>query len=223
MTVYYIIMIMPKIVNHEARRLAFASAAKEVIAAKDIASVRLVDVARAAGVTTGSLGHYFDDKDELLDAALEQLVADWDANLKTSEGPLVDTLAQFLPLDVESSRNCRVWFAFFSRSLVSDAVAKKMTRYWGRYHSRLAKHLHDREGRSREDAEILTDTIMAVVDGMVLRAISDPTRWPASRQRAQLEAALLQLVGPSAITQTAKTDAKKANSAKTAEADRRGV
>ena len=68
---------------------------------------------------------------------------------------------------------------------------------------------HDREGRSGEDAETLTDTIMALVDGMVLRAISDPKRWPASRRRAQLEAAPLQLVGPSAITQTAKTGAKK--------------
>ena len=56
---------MPKIVNHQERKQAFTQATKEVIAQKGLNSVRLIDVAKSIGATTGSLGHYFSDKEEL--------------------------------------------------------------------------------------------------------------------------------------------------------------
>ncbi|MBD3668977.1 MAG: TetR family transcriptional regulator, partial [Kangiella sp.] len=61
---FYIITIMPKKVDHKERRRAFTEAAIEVIAERGLDALRLVDVARAAGVTTGSLTHYFNDKDQ---------------------------------------------------------------------------------------------------------------------------------------------------------------
>lgn len=190
---------MPKVVDHEERRQAFASAAIDVIARKGIDSARLVDVARAAGVTTGSLGHYFEDKDDVFDSALEQLVASWDAQLTIGDGALIDVLCRFLPLDEESSRDARVWLTFHARSLLSDPVAEKVSSYWEKYAERLAKHLCSHEGKDPDEARILAVTIGAVVDGMIARALADPDSWPASRQRAQLESALLQLVGPGAL------------------------
>lgn len=191
---------MPKIVNHEERRQVFAFAAKEAIAKLGIESVRLVDVARSAGATTGSLGHYFEDKDDLIDAALEQLVAEWDDQLNVGDGSLFDAAMQFMPQDEESTRDARVWIAFVNRSLVSESAAKKMSDYWEIYHSRMSRYLQRVEGKNRKEADTLAHLVGSVVDGMVVRACSDPENWPPERQRELMEAALLQLVGPSALT-----------------------
>ena len=69
---------MPKIVNHQKRKQAFTQATKEVIAQKGLNSVRLIDVAKSIGATTGSLGHYFSDKEDLLDSTLRELIDDWE-------------------------------------------------------------------------------------------------------------------------------------------------
>lgn len=191
---------MPKIVDHDERRDAFAHAAKDVISKKGIESARLVDVARTAGATTGSLGHYFEDKDDLIDAALEALVADFEARLRVGEGAFIDAALRFMPIDEESRRDARVWTAFITRSLVSKTVAEKVAKYWKLYHSRVARYLRDYEGRGPEEAGVLADTIMAACDGLTVRAASDPEQWPASRVRAQLESILVQLIGPSALT-----------------------
>ena len=111
---YFIITVMPKIVNHQKRKQAFTQATKEVIAQKGLNSVRLIDVAKSIGATTGSLGHYFSDKEDLLDSTLRELIHDWESRL-SSEGTLLDVLLQYLPMDQLRQRDLRVWVAFYNR------------------------------------------------------------------------------------------------------------
>ncbi len=113
---------MPKIVNHQKRKQAFTQATKEVIAQKGLNSVRLIDVAKSIGTTTGSLGHYFSDKEDLLDSTLRELIHDWESRL-SSEGTLLDVLLQYLPMDQLRQRDLRVWVSFYNRSLVDEEAA----------------------------------------------------------------------------------------------------
>lgn len=57
---------MPKIVDHEAQRVKFAEAAMSLIARHGLEGVTMRAVAAEAGLSYGSLFHYFNSKDELL-------------------------------------------------------------------------------------------------------------------------------------------------------------
>ena len=194
-------VIMPKIVDHSERRKVFAQAAKEAIASKGIEPVRLVDVARAAGVTTGSLSHYFSDRDDLIDAALEELVIELEAKnrVEAMEGSLLDACMTIMPVNEEGVAAARVWLAFINRGLVNADVAKKMAVFFKINSARLSTYLIEYEGKAPRDAENLAETIGTFVDGLMVRATLDPEGWPAARQRAQVEAVLLELVGPGAL------------------------
>ena len=54
------------------RKQAILDATLRLVAAQGAAAVRLRDVARAAGVSVGSLQYYFDSRDQLVRAAFDQ-------------------------------------------------------------------------------------------------------------------------------------------------------
>ena len=129
---------MPKIVNHQERKQAFTQATKEVIAQKGLNSVRLIDVAKSIGATTGSLGHYFSDKEDLLDSTLRELIHDWESRL-SSEGTLLDVLLQYLPMDQLRQRDLRVWVAFYNRSLVDEEAAAYIRKFYAEAKNKLTE------------------------------------------------------------------------------------
>ena len=57
---------MPKIVDHDLQRVKFAEAAMSLIARDGLEGVTMRAVAAEAGLSYGSLFHYFNSKDELL-------------------------------------------------------------------------------------------------------------------------------------------------------------
>ncbi len=57
---------MPKIVNHAAQREKFAAATMRLVARQGLEGVTMRAVAAEAGLSYGSLFHYFNSKDELL-------------------------------------------------------------------------------------------------------------------------------------------------------------
>jgi len=57
---------MPKVVDHDAQRVKFAEAAMSLIARHGLEGVTMRAVAAEAGLSYGSLFHYFSSKDELL-------------------------------------------------------------------------------------------------------------------------------------------------------------
>lgn len=64
---------VPKQVDHEQRRRALADAVFSVISVKGYDAVTLRDVAAHAGVSLGSVQHYFASKDEMLLFALNHM------------------------------------------------------------------------------------------------------------------------------------------------------
>jgi AcrR family transcriptional regulator len=57
---------VPKVVDHEAQRVKFSEAAMSLIAQHGLEGVTMRAVAAEAGLSYGSLFHYFSSKDELL-------------------------------------------------------------------------------------------------------------------------------------------------------------
>lgn len=191
---------MPKLIDHDARRRDFARAAISVIGEQGIDNTRLVDVAREAGVTTGALTHYFNDKDAVLLAALDHLAQDILRKLKASGDAedLVELSSHILPLDEQSQREWRVWMSFLGRAVGDPALARINQAYYDEFRDGLATIIrsHQRKGKlaAHVDPAVTGDAIISILDGFSIRATLEPDEWPAPRQRAQLEAMLRPLL-----------------------------
>lgn len=215
--IFYIIMIMPKLIDHDARRKDFARAAVAVIGEQGIDNTRLVDVAREAGVTTGALTHYFNDKDAVLLAALDHLAQGILHKLKTSAeaDDLVALAAEILPVNEESRCEWRVWMSFFGRAVGDPALARINKAYYDEFRDGLAAIIRrqQREGKlSRKvDPAVTGDAIISILDGFSIRATLEPEDCSAKRQRSQLEAMLRPLLpAPDPAHRTSKGGKKNA-------------
>jgi TetR/AcrR family transcriptional repressor of bet genes len=171
---------MPKLVDVDAQRRAIAGAAIDVINDVGLDAARLRDVARAANVTTGAVTHYFDSKEAVLEAALEEVVRRILARQDRAKGPIdakafIRQACSYLPLDDESRREWRVWFAFWGRAIADERLRALHRRYYEEIVSRVPT-------RSRRRA----DAIIAAIDGVGMRATLEPEQWPPRRQRETL-------------------------------------
>lgn len=189
---------MPKQVDHDARREEIAAAAARVVAAQGIDSLTSADLAAAAGCTVGALPHYYRGKDAILLAALQyarRSVANRAAaRASLGDGSLAEILSAALPMDADSRRDARVWFAFFGRALNVPEIARE---YRQRYRALERDALVLLEGRSWRDgwspSEVL-EAIFASLDGLAMRALIEPRAWPATRQRDVLARQIALLV-----------------------------
>ncbi|MBK8197054.1 MAG: TetR family transcriptional regulator C-terminal domain-containing protein [Acidobacteria bacterium] len=180
---------MPKIVDHEERRRALATAAVDAIAEGGLEDVRLADIARAAGVTTGAIAHYFPDKDAVLAAALEEVCTRLLARIGTPDGPpSLAEIAEALPVNKEMRKAWRVWLAYWGRAPFSEKLRLIHQQYYLDIETALFEDLQ----HAVPDARRTAQAIIAVVDGVGTRATLEPESWPPARQRALLS----QLLSP---------------------------
>jgi len=191
---------MPKRIDHDARRRQIAKAAIEVIGAQGLDNTRLVDVGRAAKVTTGAITHYFDGKDAVLLAALDHVAQRILSALASEEATddLFELVAGILPVNQNGLRDWRVWMSFFGRAVGDPALARINKTYYDEFRDGLAAIIrrHQQEGKlaSHIDPAVTADAIISIVDGFCIRATLERKDWPPARQRAQLEAMLRPLL-----------------------------
>ncbi len=180
---------MPKIVDHDSRRQELAAAAVEVIADKGIENLRLVDVAKQMGVTTGLVTHYMSDKDSVLVAALEYVAQDLigapEGQKAASVKELNDFLAEILPLDERRRRQWIVWIAFWSRAASNPLLAEVHRQYNQLFRKELVEVIKRLE--LHDDPPACADAINLHMDAIAAHATLEPEYWNPKRQRTQLK------------------------------------
>ncbi|MDJ0786404.1 MAG: TetR/AcrR family transcriptional regulator [Myxococcota bacterium] len=196
---------MPKTVDHDAQRERLADAAISAIGEHGLDRVRLVDVAKAAGATTGTLTHYFDGKDALLEAALGR-VADrilegvtW---LEDTDADLLALVGMTLPLGESERRDWRVWLSYWGRAITSRELRDVHNGYYDQLRERLSASIAEGQARGAMSARhapgVVADAIITAVDGLGVRGTLDPEDWPPKRQQELLETMLRPLLDPEA-------------------------
>jgi AcrR family transcriptional regulator len=123
---------VPKQVDHDERRRDLAEAVFEVIGARGYEAVSLRDVATQAGVSMGTVQHYFKSKDEMLLFSLGHMRARAMVRMQTALGRLTSPsrletigagLRVMLPVDEPSRQEACVNIAFFSAATVTPKYA----------------------------------------------------------------------------------------------------
>ncbi|WP_158293082.1 MULTISPECIES: TetR/AcrR family transcriptional regulator [Kribbella] len=119
---------MPKVVDPVERRTELVEAVLRVVRRDGLEQASVRNVAREAGLSMGSLRHYFVSQTELMVFAFRTVIDRIESRLARLE-PEPDprrraerVLAELLPLDDDRRAENEVWLAFTSRALVDPAL-----------------------------------------------------------------------------------------------------
>lgn len=131
--------VMPKIVDHEKQKQLLAEATWRIIRRHGMEQASVRHIAEEAGMSVGSLRHYFATQSELFAYSMQLVSERVDARINSLsfDGPPLDdmkkVLCQLLPMDEDSRSEMEVWTAFTTKALadpslkaLSDQVYEKM-------------------------------------------------------------------------------------------------
>lgn len=174
---------MPKIVDHDARRVELAEAVGRVIARDGVNEVSIRSVAAEAGWSSGALRHYFTTRAELLAFACEQVIERITIRITgmrhtgTMRQAVRDTLLETMPLDAPRTTEASIAFAFLALGLSDPRLAEVQRVHFGAMYGlcrQLVEGLHA-EGLllpHTASVEVLARRLHALVDGLSIQGLA---------------------------------------------------
>jgi AcrR family transcriptional regulator len=185
---------MPRPHVEEERRQQILSATWHVIAASGFGSLRVADVAKRAGVSSGMIHYYFETKRDLLKAAFERYFAHSTGRrqwiMETGKGPL-DLLKliveSYLPIEPETLEGWRVWSALWVEGLQEPDLQQLNEDFYGQWRRQVAGIIRDGQdaGLIREGSAIeLANMLIAMIDGLAIQVLLGSKSMTAERMRA---------------------------------------
>lgn len=189
---------MVKRPDPEQRREEIADAVLRVIRRDGVGAASVRTVADEAGMSTGSLRHFFGTQSELLLFAMELVtrrVYDRIAGIEFSGDLRADVQVlteQFVPLDDDRRGEMDVWQTFVVAARTEPALAEVRDRtdremYRGFLRSTTALKEAGLLGPGAS-AEVEAMRLHALVDGLAAHGVNHPHRMSADRIRAVLDA-----------------------------------
>ncbi|MDS1270612.1 TetR family transcriptional regulator C-terminal domain-containing protein [Lipingzhangella sp. LS1_29] len=193
---------MPKVVDHEQRRLDLAAAAWRVAARDGAQAISIRSVATEAGWSAGALRHYFPSRGHLVtftirhyaQAIVERIkgqVAEAQAAASLVEGAAL-LAEELLPLDEQRRTEFALWAAAGeeTRSEAALAITDLSDSLRGMWRQ-LATHLCGYPNLANPErphpdprVEQWAEFLHVFVDGLATQLMYDPRRTPAQARRA---------------------------------------
>jgi len=183
---------VPKIVDHAERRREVLDATWRVIAREGLDAATTRRIAEEAGYSIGVLTHYFQDKEDILVSAHRLAFAQARdrilAATREQQGlqALRAAMHEALPLDEERHLEAQVDVSFLGQTVGNDHLRE----------IRSASHAGSRtlwrgfitqaqdagEVDQEQDAELLVDEVLVLVEALSVQAIIDPARMTPAHQ-----------------------------------------
>lgn len=180
---------VPKVVDHSQRRRELVDASWDVIVEQGIEGLTLRNVAKAAHCSTGRISHYFENRQDLLSAALVAVHKSAAARMNAvTEGPqppsdrLRRIAHEALPLDDHRLREWKVWLVFWAAATTYQHLAEINRQRYEEWRGLVRRSTA--ELTREEETDLRTDELISLIDGLGLRITLDPSR--ANRQMAVL-------------------------------------
>ena len=191
---------MPRIVDHEHRRIEIAKVVSDLVLNGGADAVTIRAVAQACGFSTTIVCHYFRSKHEML--AYTQRAA-WLRGLSCIQKAaragkdLPTCLDHALPDTPQRWRDWHCWMAFWGQSPATDGVQAAWAESISASKAVFVELVQAAQARGEFDqdedpAEIATD-IQLVINGIATLVAQGRADWPATRQREMLRKQLRRL------------------------------
>ncbi|OWR27461.1 TetR family transcriptional regulator [Saccharibacillus sp. O23] len=177
---------MPKIVDHEQQKIKVAEAAWRVIRQSGIENASVRNVAQEAGISPGSMRHYFSTQSELFLFSMNLVSERANARIAalSFDRPMPevvrDMMRELLPLNEEKRSEMEVWLAFMSRSIWDAALHDLANRVYEEMNQGMIRTVAAlaEQGLVRKelDAEEEGRRMQVFVDGIALHGLLYPER-----------------------------------------------
>ncbi|MDJ0357804.1 TetR/AcrR family transcriptional regulator [Paenarthrobacter sp. PH39-S1] len=194
---------MPKIVDHDQRRLELVDATWRIIAQHGIEGATMREIALEAGFANGALKPYFPNKDELITFAFGHVFNRTNQRIAgTSAGKVgLEALRAFcqevLPLDDDRIYEARIVIPFWQKALTDPAKAELHETSMNQWRSAMDGYLREARARgevtaSTSNEDIVNQLLSMLLGAQIVAAMSPGAHLPAQLS-AQLDAYLLLL------------------------------
>lgn len=194
---------MPKIVDHDKQRLLVAEAAWRIIRRDGMEQASVRNIAEEAGISAGSMRHYFSTQSELLLYAMN-LVSERVSNrikqMSFNGSPMENMkllLLEFMPNTDEKMAEMEVWFAFTTKSKTDPALKTLADKVYDEIRQAVATVIMYlvKLNLSRADLneELEIERLYALVDGLSIHAVLRPDQMTSEIMESALSLHLASL------------------------------
>lgn len=191
---------MPKIVDHEYRKVKIAEATWEVIVEEGLEHATVRKIAKKAGLSVGSLRNTFPSQADLILYSMElvsERVKKRIASKRYNGPPLqvaLELISEFLPADEERKIEMEVWFVFTAKALTNP----KLNKMFKNVHSEMSQAIRllllklQSTGHLKDnlDIDVETSRLHALVDGLGIHSILYPEKLPHEKMMQVLKSYL---------------------------------
>ncbi|MHA7222902.1 TetR/AcrR family transcriptional regulator [Arthrobacter sp. RHLT1-20] len=197
---------MPKIVDHNERRLELVDATWRIIARLGIEGATMREIALEAGFANGALKPYFPTKDTLLEFAFSHVFNRTNQRIangtegKAGLSALRAFCAEVLPLDEERVNEARIVIPFWQKAINDDAKAAIHQASMDEWHAAMLGYLSDARSAGEIGAAITDAAIADQLLNMMLGAQIAAALAPAGQDNSALAGQIedyLRLIAPS--------------------------
>ncbi|MDO5752648.1 TetR/AcrR family transcriptional regulator [Arthrobacter sp.] len=200
---------MPKIVDHDQRRLELVDATWRIIAQHGIEGATMREIATEAGFANGALKPYFPTKDHLITFAFGHVFSRTNQRIASAVANKVGLEAmrafcqEVLPLDQDRINEARIVIPFWQKTLTDPAKAALHDTSMNQWRSALEGHLRQARDRGEVTAgvhdEDIVNQLMSMLLGAQIIAATSAGKHLAAQLSTQLDSYLL-LLNPVALT-----------------------
>jgi AcrR family transcriptional regulator len=191
---------VPKVVDHDRRRVELIEAAWRIIAREGWDSATMAAIAAEAGFANGALKPYFPSKDDLLAAAFDHIFTQTGTRMaaatagKRGLAALRAYCREILPLDETTLAEARVVIPFWHKALTTPHLAELHERAMRDWRARLDRHLTEAraagEIRTAVPNEEIVGHLLTALLGAQITATLMPALETVETLTAQLDAYL---------------------------------
>ena len=195
---------MPRPSVEAERRHQILTAACEVIATLGVPDLRLSDVAKSAGVSSGTVHYYFDTKKDLINAAFEfNLTESLNrrqellTSTKNRLAILNDLVESYLPKDDQSQRAWKVWLALWTEATRDPALRAINERLYGQWRDVVAKVIREaqQEGTAHSaNAATQANMLIGMLDGLAVQVLLESQAVTLTSMRRTIKAFIRDII-----------------------------
>ncbi|MBY0594992.1 TetR/AcrR family transcriptional regulator [Bacillus bingmayongensis] len=175
---------MPKIIDHEEKRILIAEAMWRVISIKGMEGATVRNIAQEAGVSLGALRYYFSNQDELLVFAMtlvqervtKRIQAVTIRDLPPKE-IVINILLELVPITDEALVEMEVWFAFMAHI---NHRSEKLPIKSDKIYDVVKDIIHFLNScallKPELDVDLEVERLYSLIDGLAIHALFDRER-----------------------------------------------
>lgn len=175
---------MPRLVDHNERRRQICDVLLDVVSEAGIAAATIREVAVRSGWSTGVIGHYFHNRQDLLLGGLRraaEVLAEHNTRvLKTLEGiaALEQILEGSIPLDKRRLALCRIFFFFYVEGMTDEDLRQELQSYLVGWRKSVTRAIREAQAQGDLPNELepkrIAADLVGLADGLSIHSLLDP-------------------------------------------------